>query len=136
MPELSALTPKKARRLVSAVVNVDETLAHVDRSLADFDDVLIEFKSLLVDFAAVLERFGETVGHVDGTVDRVDVITTELSEVVDEMAGIVQTCSPAFALNDQFRRQFDRLRSLAGSGQDEKTPQQQDLHRRPSPQDG
>jgi hypothetical protein len=79
---------------------------------------------LLVEFAAVLDRFSQTVGGVDGTVDRVDVITTELSEVVAEMGSIVQTVSPAFALNDQFRRQLDRLRSLAGSGESNTTPKQ------------
>jgi hypothetical protein len=124
MAERLLLTPSKARRLVSAALTVDETLAHVDRSLRDFDGVLVEFRSLLVDFAAVLERFNETVGRVDETVDRVGVTTTELGEVVDEMGGVAQTFSPALALNDQFRRQLDRLRSLAGSGESETTPAQ------------
>lgn len=124
MADRLSLTPRKARRLVSAVVNVDETIAHVDRSLNDFDGVLLEFKSLLVDFAAVLERFNETVGRVDGTVDRVGVITTELGEVVAEMGGIVETFSPALSLNDQFRRQLDKLRSLAGSPEGDTEPRQ------------
>ena len=124
MPERFVLTPSKARRLVTAALSVDETLAHVDRSLTEFDAVLVEFRSLLVDFAAVLEQFGETVARVDGTVDRVGVITTEMGEVVDEMGAVAQTFSPAIALNDQFRRQLDRLRSLAGSGESDTTPEQ------------
>jgi ABC-type transporter Mla subunit MlaD len=114
MPDRAAATSSKARRLVTAVVNVDETLAHVDRSLSDFDHVLVEFKSLLVEFAAVLDRFNETVGRVDGTVDRVGVITIDLADVVTEMGAITQTVSPAVALNDQFRRRLDQLRSLGG----------------------
>jgi len=124
MAQRFVLTPSKARRLMSAALSVDETLAHVDRSLSDFDAVLVEFRSLLVDFAAVLERFGESVARVDGTVDQVAVITTELGEVVDEMGAVAQTFSRALALNDQFRRQLDRLRSLAGSGGSDTTPEQ------------
>jgi hypothetical protein len=113
----------KATRLVSAAINVDETIAHVDRSLSEFDGVLVEFKSLLVDFAAVLDRFSDTVGRVDGTVDKVGVINADLSEVVYEMGNVMQTFSPALAVNEQFRRQLDRLRSLAGSGEsDTRTP--------------
>ena len=41
-------------------------------------------------------------------------ITTELAEVVTEMGAITQTVSPAVALNDQFRRRLDKLRSLGG----------------------
>jgi hypothetical protein len=52
------------------------------------------------------------------------VITTELGEIVEEIGGIVQTFSPAFALNDQFRRQLDRLRTLAGAGQSDAKPEQ------------
>lgn len=127
-PSMPARSPAsmagKAARLVTADINVDETLAHVDRSLSEFDGVLVEFRSLLVDFAAVLDRFSDTVGRVDGTVDKVGVINAELSEVVDEMGRIVQTFSPAFAVNDQFRRQLDRLRSLAGGGESGTTPRQ------------
>jgi hypothetical protein len=124
MPERLVLTPGRARRLVSAALSVDETVAHVDRSLSEFDAVLVEFRSLLVDFAAVLERFNETVGRVDVTVDRVGVITTELGEVVGEMGAVAQTLSPALALNDQFRRQLDRLRSVVGSGESDATAEQ------------
>jgi len=45
----AASTPSKARRLVTAALNLDETLADVDRALSDFDAVLVEFRSLLVD---------------------------------------------------------------------------------------
>ena len=123
MPGPPALTPRKAGRLVTAALNVDETLAHVDRSLSDFDSVLVEFKSLLVTFAAVLDRFSETVERVDGTVDKVGAIAAEMGEVVEEMGGIVQTFSPAFAINDQLRRQVDKLRSLTGTGESDTTPQ-------------
>jgi ABC-type transporter Mla subunit MlaD len=110
MPTGPAALPRKATRLVTAALNVDETLAHVDQSLSDFDHVLVEFKSLLVEFATVLDRFGETVARVDGTVDKMD-------EVVGKMGGITQTLSPASALNDELRRQLDRLRSIAGGGE-------------------
>jgi hypothetical protein len=85
--------------------------------------VLVELKSLLVEFATVLDRFKETVGRVDGTVGEVCVITAQLGEVVGEMGGIAQRVSPAFALNDEFRRQLDRLRSLPGGAQDDTAPQ-------------
>jgi len=120
---LPILTPRKARRLVNAALTVDETIAHVDRSLSEFDGVLVDFKSLLVEFAAVLDRFNETVTRVDGTVDKVGVITTELGEVVAEMGGIVETFTPAVTINDQVRRQLDRLRSLAGSGASDTPPE-------------
>lgn len=116
MLERPAALPRKASRLVTAALNVDETLAHVDQSLSEFDRVLAEFKSLLVEFATVLDRFGETVGRVDGTVDKVGEINVQMSEVVGEMGAIAQTFSPASALTDEFRRQLDRLRSLAGGG--------------------
>jgi hypothetical protein len=35
------------------------------------------------------------------------------------MGGITQTFSPAVAVNDQFRRQLEKLRALAGSGERE-----------------
>jgi ABC-type transporter Mla subunit MlaD len=116
MLERPAALPRKASRLVTAALNLDDTLAHVDRSLSDFDDVLAEFRSLLVEFATVLDRFGETVERVDGTVDKVGEINAQMSEVVDELGGIAQTFSPALAVNDELRRQLDRLRSLAGGG--------------------
>jgi hypothetical protein len=38
------------------------------------------------------------------------VITDDLGAIVGEMGDMVQTFSPAFALNDTFRRQLERIR--------------------------
>ena len=56
-------------------------------------------------------------------VDRVSVITTDLAEVVSEMGTITQTISPAVALNDQFRRRLEQLRSLGGSDEGATPPE-------------
>jgi hypothetical protein len=53
---------------------------------------------------------------VDGTVDKVGVITEEMGEIVGELGAMMQNFSPAFAVNDQFRRQLERLRALRGGG--------------------
>ena len=54
--------------------------------------------------------------QVDTTVDKVGVITDEMGGIVEQMGEMVQTCSPAFAVNDAFRRQLDRIRQRGDSG--------------------
>jgi hypothetical protein len=78
--------------------------------------VLTDFKETLAQFAAVLEQFATTVERVDVTVERIGVITDEMAEVVGEMAGITQTFAPAFAVNEQFRRQLERIRGGLSGG--------------------
>jgi hypothetical protein len=97
-------------RLYRTALDAPQTFDHVERSLDAFDATLAEFNKTLERFAEVLVQFGETVGRVDATVDRIKVITDELGEIVGEMGDMVQTFSPAFALNDAFRRQFERIR--------------------------
>ena len=45
-----------------------------------------------------------------------------MGEIVEEVGGMVGTVSPAFNLNEQFKRQVDRVRDLRGgsTGSDEK----------------
>jgi methyl-accepting chemotaxis protein len=78
--------------------------------------VLGEFSVQLARFGEILDRFAATVERVDGTVTKIDVISDEMGETVGELASMMETLSPAFTVNEQFRRQLERIRSLRGSG--------------------
>jgi hypothetical protein len=69
-------------------------------------------------FGDVLDRFAQTVERVDGTVDKVGVISDEMGEIVGELGAMMQTFSPAFSVNEQFRRQLERFRGLRGGEAD------------------
>lgn len=104
----------KIESLVRAVLSLDETIGHVNRLLGEIDLALANFNEVAVILRPILEKADTTLCQVDTTIDELGVLTPRLGEIVGQVGDVVRTFSPAFAVNDVFRRQLDRIR-LRGS---------------------
>jgi ABC-type transporter Mla subunit MlaD len=105
----------KIESLIRAVLSLDQTIGQVNRLLGEIDLALARVNEVVSILQPVLEKADVTLDQVDATIADLGMVTPKLDEIVGQAADVVQAFSPAFAVNDVFRRQLGRIR-LPGSG--------------------
>lgn len=100
----------KIESLIRALLTLDETIGQVNRLLGEIDLALTKVNEVAEVLQPVLQKADITLNQVDTTIEDLGLLTPKLGEIVGQVGDVVQTFSPAFAVNDVFRRQLDRIR--------------------------